>query len=85
MPQVSDWFINMRKRHWKPIVEGEKEPGGTKAFLEFVLDARVHIEGGVSIKEEEKDKRLKTETGATRTSTRTRKQPEESYEQVGEA
>jgi len=34
--QVQNWFINMRKRHWTPIMKGKRKP---RTFLDYVIKA----------------------------------------------
>jgi hypothetical protein len=32
--QVQNWFINMRKRHWTPMMNGKRRP---RTFLDYVI------------------------------------------------
>ena len=32
--QVQNWFINMRKRHWTPMLNGKRKP---RSFLDYVI------------------------------------------------
>jgi len=47
--QVQNWFINMRKRHWTPMMNGKRRP---RTFLDYVIlssqqgEGEAHAGGG---------------------------------------
>jgi hypothetical protein len=40
--QVQNWFINMRKRHWTPMMNGKRRP---RTFLDYVIISSQQGEG----------------------------------------
>jgi hypothetical protein len=46
--QVQNWFINMRKRHWTPMMNGKRRP---RTFLDYViLSSQTGDKDGKSVK-----------------------------------